>query len=81
MTVTNTGTGPIRLSGACLADDAEPLLQHLLARPEADIDWRDCEAAHAAVIQVLLVARRRLVGPPKAGFLQRLISPALPQPA
>jgi hypothetical protein len=75
MTVTSTGTGPIRLTGTCLAEDAEPLLQHLLARPDAEIDWRDCAAAHAAVIQVMLVAQRPLVGPPKGEFLQRLVSP------
>jgi hypothetical protein len=77
MTVTSTGTGPIRLSGACLADDAEPLLQHLLARPDADIDWRDCDAAHAAVIQVMLVAQRRLLGPPRGAVLERLVLPTL----
>lgn len=77
MTVTSHGTGPIRLSGACPADDAEPLLQHLLAHPEAEIDWRDCEAVHAAVIEVLLAARRRLIGPPKNQFLERFVAPAL----
>lgn len=78
MTVTSVGSGPICLSGTSPAEDAETLLQLLLARPDAEIDWRDCEAAHAAVIEVLLVARRRLVGPPKGAFLQRFVAPTLP---
>jgi hypothetical protein len=67
----------IRLIGACSADDAETLLQLLLGNPAAEIDWRACESAHAAVIQVLLVAKRPLRGPPADLFLDRFISPAL----
>jgi hypothetical protein len=67
----------IRLFGVCSAQDAETLLQLLLAHPSADIDWRGCESAHAAVIQVLLVARRSLRGPPAGALLRRLVAPAL----
>jgi hypothetical protein len=66
----------ITLSGACPVDEAETLLQLLLANPAAEIDWRDCTAAHAAIIQVLLVARRPLRGPPVGAILKRIVTPA-----
>lgn len=67
----------IRLFGVCPAQDAETLLELLVAHPKAEIDWRGCESAHAAVIQVLLVARRSLRGPPAGALLSRLVAPAL----
>jgi hypothetical protein len=67
----------IRLFGVCSAQDAEILLQLLLTHPAAEIDWRDCESAHAAVIQVLLVAGRALRGPPRGALLSRLAAPAI----
>lgn len=77
MTVVLHDANTIRLIGACPSDDGEALLQQLLANPAAEIDWRGCESAHAAVIQVLLVARRPLRGPPAGEFLHRFIGPAL----
>lgn len=77
MTVVLQDINTIRLIGTCPADDGEVLLQHLLANPQAEIDWRGCESAHAAVIQVILVSRRPLRGPPADPFLNRLIDPAL----
>lgn len=76
MTVVLHDSGIIRLSGACPVDDVETLLQLLLANPAAEIDWRDCTAAHAAVIQVLLVAMRPLRGPPVGPLLKRILTPA-----
>lgn len=67
----------VRLIGACSVDDAETLLQLLVDNPVAEIDWRNCESAHAAVVQVLLVAKRSLRGPPADVFLDRFIGPAL----
>jgi hypothetical protein len=77
MTVVLHDANTIRLIGACPAEDGETLLQQLLANPMAQVDWRGCESAHAAVIQVLLVSRRRLQGPPAGQFLHRFIDPAL----
>jgi len=77
LTVVLHDTNTIRLIGACPADDGEALLQHLLASPGAEVDWRGCENAHAAVIQVLLAAKRPLRGPPAGDFLHRFIAPAL----
>jgi hypothetical protein len=72
LTVVLHDPSTIRLIGACPVDDAETLLQLLLANPTAEIDWRGCESAHAAVIQVLLVAKRPLRGPAASSLLNRL---------
>jgi hypothetical protein len=77
LTVVLHDANTIRLIGACPADDGEALLQQLLANPGAEVDWRGCENAHAAVIQVLLAAKRPLRGPPAGEFLHRFIGPAL----
>jgi hypothetical protein len=77
LTIVLHDASTIRLIGTCPADDGEVLLQHLLANPQAEVDWRGCESAHAAVIQVILVSRRSLRGPPAGSFLERLIDPAL----
>ena len=77
MTVALHDKNTIRLIGACPVEDGEALLQLLLENPMAQIDWRGCESAHTAVIQVLLVAERQLLGPPAGAFLRQFISPAL----
>lgn len=68
--------GDILLEGHCLSGDAEELLQILLADPAARVDWRTCESAHTAVVQVLLAAKREVVGPPMGAILA-LIVPAM----
>ena len=77
MTVAAGKDGLLILSGACGSEDAEPLLRGLLASRSAAVDWRACESAHPAVIQVLLVARRPMIGPPRSPVLQRWIQPVL----
>jgi hypothetical protein len=67
----------IELSGHCASDDAEQLLGHLLSEPIAMIDWRACERAHTAVVQVLLAAQRPVWGPPESAFLARWVQPVL----
>lgn len=77
MTVRLTADGDIRLEGICPIDDAEPLLRLLLSNRGARVDWRACEQAHAAVIQLLLAAGPPMVGPPANGFLQAWVAPLL----
>jgi hypothetical protein len=77
MTVVLHDANTIRLIGVCPAEDGETLLHELLANSTAEVDWRGCESAHAAVIQVLLVSGRRLQGTPAGQFLQRFIGPAI----
>ena len=65
------------LEGSCPSEDADALVQHLLANPGAVVDWRACEAAHSAVIQVLMAAKPRLVGPPAGEALRAWVEPSL----
>ena len=69
--------GTIALKGMCPSEDAEALLQHLLASSAALVDWRACESAHTAVIQVLLAARPKLRGPPLGAFLKERVEPLI----
>jgi len=81
MTVSVSPSGTIELRGACPVDDAERILQHLLAAPQAVVDWRSCESAHTAVIQVLLVAKSIPLGPPMNQFLRDYVEPQLARAA
>jgi hypothetical protein len=73
MSVSRTLDGQIRLSGAVALDEAEPLLRLLIDNPRAAIDWRACESCHSAVLQVMMAARRPVIGPPAGDFLRRWI--------
>ncbi len=77
MTVTMNASDRIDLTGICPAEDAEILLQHLLAHSDAAIDWRGCETAHSAVVQVLMAARRAMLGTPAGTFIRVFVAPAL----
>ena len=78
MTVRLADDGTIRLEGECPLEEAEVLLGHLLARTEAIVDWRQCEYAHTAVVQVLLASAAPLLGPPRDAFLREQVEPLLP---
>ncbi len=71
MTIRLADDGVIHLEGACPIEEAEPLLRLLAGQPAAAIDWRRCDHVHSAIIQLLLAARPRLIGPPADGFLAR----------
>jgi hypothetical protein len=77
MTVRVTPDGKICLDGACPVGDAEPLLRLVANNRDAIVDWRGCEQAHAAVIQVLLAAQPTLLGPPANAFLHSRIAPLI----
>jgi hypothetical protein len=77
MTVRLTTHGEIVLEGACSSEDAEILLQNLIATPAARVDLRACETAHTAVIQVLLAANPNLLGPPAGAALRDWVYPIL----
>ena len=63
MSVHIDADGVIILEGVCPVEDAEALLQLLQATPDATCDWTRCSRLHTTVVQILLVARPRLVGP------------------
>ena len=70
MPVRLTDGAAITLEGACSIEDAEFLLNQLLAAPQATVDWRACDQAHTAVIQILLRSKAVLRGPPRGKFLR-----------
>lgn len=77
MTIRIAASGCVELVGHCPSEDAEPLLQHLLATPGARVDWRECREAHTAVVQVLLAARPELLGPPGDVRLRDWVEPVI----
>jgi hypothetical protein len=83
MTVYVGADGAIELVGICPSEDAEALQHYLLAAApgaKAVVNWRRCEQAHTAVIQVLLAARPHLIGPAANPFLQNFIAAGLEAP-
>jgi hypothetical protein len=77
MTVRLTPQGTILLEGICSSEDAETLLRNLTAAPTALVDLRACELAHTAVIQVLMAANCKLLGPPAGAALKDWVYPIL----
>lgn len=77
MTVRGADDGAIVLEGTCPAGEAETVARMLLLDPAAKVDWRACDHAHAAIVQVLLTARPVMVGPPRSAFLRDWVAPAI----
>lgn len=77
MTVRLASEGGIVLDGVCPVNDAELLQQLLLNHPDAWVDWRGCEQAHTAVLQVLMAAKPKICGPTRSAFLQKWVLPML----
>lgn len=77
MTVRPGEGAEIVLEGDCPAEDAEALLGGLLTQPGASVDWRLCDHAHTAVVQVLLASKAELRGPPRGAFLRDVLEPSM----
>ncbi len=77
MTIRFDGGTTVWLEGDCSVEDAEMLLSHLIAWPEITIDWRGCERAHTAIVQVLLAAGAQVRGPPAGIFLREHVESLL----
>jgi hypothetical protein len=77
MTVLTSAHGTIVLKDSCPSEDAEVLVRHLASNPTADVDLRNCDFAHTAVIQVLLAFKPVLLGPPLENSIWRWVYPAL----
>ena len=75
MTIQRNADNVIALEGHCGVEDAESLLQMLLATPAATVDWTHCEQLHTAVLQVILAARPRLAGPCGDPWVQQWVAP------
>jgi hypothetical protein len=77
MSVSLTANGAIELRERCTMDEAETLHSLLTRNPGAVVDWRACTYAHTAVIQVLVAARPKLIGPPAGAFLRSFVEAAI----
>lgn len=69
--------GIIVLEGNCPVDEAEALLDLLLAHPNAPVDWNACAQLHSSLVQVLLAARPAVLGAPESEFLRRWVAPTV----
>ena len=76
MTVLIANDGAIELRGHCPSEDAEILLQSLLATPGV-VDVQGCESMHTAVVQVLLACKPGVRGSLPPGFLREHLQPLL----
>ncbi len=65
------------LEGHVAVDDAEALAQWLLKQPSPAVHLGKCEHVHAAVLQVLLALRPRLVQPPADALLAGVLAGVL----
>lgn len=80
MTVSVRDDGTLQLQGSCEIEDAETLLQILSVDAKVTVDWRLCNYAHTAVIQVLMALQPTLIGPPASDFLTAYLGDFLPGP-
>lgn len=72
------GGDVVRLSGRCVAEDAEALLKHLVAGVR-QVDVSGCEYLHGAIVQLLMAARPAIVGEPTE-FLRDWLIPLVREP-
>lgn len=66
-----------RFIGAASVEETEELLEWLCAHPEGTVDLSACEHLHAADLQVLMAAGRRVVAWPEDVDLARWLKSAL----
>ena len=71
------GEHAVVLEGHCPVEDAEPLLQLLQSNPTVPLDWRQCQSIHTAVLQVILAAKPKLIGPCADFWTERWLRPSL----
>jgi len=69
--------GTIRLLGMSAVEDAEALLELLLADPPPPVDLQAATGLHAAVLQVLLTLRPEIIGPANDPFTNQWLLPLL----
>lgn len=67
--------GVVRLSGRCMAEDAELLLKHL-AGGAHKVDLSGCEYLHCALVQLLMAFRPAIAGEPSE-FLRDWVIPLI----
>jgi hypothetical protein len=71
--------GTIYLRGSSPVEDAEALLGLLQADPGYPVDVQAATGLHAAVVQVLLALRPRIMGPANDSFVNQWVLPIVTQ--
>ena len=69
--------GTIMLRDLCVVEDAEALLTLLQAGPDRPVEVTAATHLHAAVVQVLLTLRPRIIGPANDSFVNQWLLPIL----
>ena len=64
------------LEGHVRVDDAEALARWITAQPTPAVHLGKCEHVHAAVLQVLLALKPRVVAPPSDATLAAVLAEA-----
>lgn len=59
-----------RLSGKCSIDEANAFHDWLLQHPQGQIDLRRCAHLHMGILQLLMVAKPRIIAEPEETFLR-----------
>lgn len=67
----------VRFEGICMVEDAVSLIEHLRHHRAAQVDLSDCSYLHSALLQLLMVAKPKVVVPPNDTFLARWVAPLL----
>ena len=67
----------VSLQGVCTVEDAEPLLQWLLAHPGGKVQMKECVNLHSAVLQTLLVGQAQCLGRPEDAGLHAWLEATL----
>lgn len=65
------------LSGICTVEEAEPLLEWLIAHPRGGVNIKEIEHLHMAVFQALLALRPPIMATPESTFFARHVMPCL----
>jgi hypothetical protein len=63
----------VHLDGYCTAEEALPLQEFLLDKPQRRVGMEHCVSLHTALLQVLLAARSRVRALPPSPVLARCI--------
>ena len=70
-------TTRVRFEEVCTVEDALPLLEFLKSTDTPEIDLSACTWLHTALLQLLLIARPRMMAPPADPALMRWVAPLL----
>ena len=66
-----------QLDDMCVIEEADTLKQWLTAHPQGQVDLKNCNHCHTAILQVLLALRPNILHPPENDFLRTWVFPVV----